>query len=209
MVETARSVPALMRVQSIGGSGHDTTTLDRGFPAATTEWQVAMGEGHSPGRRQVLVIAATALGVAPLLARVTRPAGAVSGSFPVRHTDQEWRARLTAPQYRVLREQGTERAFSSPLDDEKRRGTFACAGCGHPVYSSDTKFDSGTGWPSFWQPLPDAVGTSVDSSWLMVRTEVHCASCGGHLGHVFNDGPRPTGLRYCMNGVAMTFSPLA
>jgi peptide-methionine (R)-S-oxide reductase len=156
-------------------------------------------------RRQLLIAAGAALGLTPIVARLTRPGAAVGGDFPVRRSDAEWRARLTPAQYRVLREQGTERAFSSPLDDEKRRGTFACAGCQHPVYSSSTKFDSGTGWPSFWQPLPDAIATTVDSSWLMVRTEVHCAACGGHLGHVFSDGPPPTGLRYCMNGVAMTF----
>jgi peptide-methionine (R)-S-oxide reductase len=158
-------------------------------------------------RRQLLVTALAAIGLAPLVARATRPAAAVSGSFPLQRSDAEWRQRLTPPQYRVLRQQGTERAFSSPLDTEKRRGTFSCAGCQHPVYSSETKFDSGTGWPSFWEPLAGGVATSVDSSWLMVRTEVHCASCGGHLGHVFSDGPPPTGLRYCMNGVAMTFSP--
>jgi peptide-methionine (R)-S-oxide reductase len=107
----------------------------------------------------------------------------------------------------VLRRHGTERPFSSPLDHEKRKGTFACVGCDLPAYSSDTKFDSGTGWPSFYQPLPDAVGTSEDRSYFMKRTEVHCRRCGGHLGHVFDDGPQPTGLRYCMNGVALKFVP--
>jgi peptide-methionine (R)-S-oxide reductase len=114
---------------------------------------------------------------------------------------------LTAEQYRVLRGHGTERAFSSTLDKEKRRGTFVCAACGQPLFSSAAKYDSGTGWPSFWEGLPDAVGTSVDRSFLMVRTEVHCARCGSHLGHVFADGPKPTGRRYCMNGVAMKFIP--
>ncbi len=152
-------------------------------------------------------MAAAALGAAPVLAWVTAPGGSVAGSFRVTLSDAEWQARLTPDAYGVLREQDTERPFSSPLDAEQRPGTFACAGCQQPLFSSDTKFESGTGWPSFWQPLPDAVGTTVDSSWLMVRTEVHCASCGGHLGHVFSDGPPPTGLRYCMNGVAMTFSP--
>jgi peptide-methionine (R)-S-oxide reductase len=122
-------------------------------------------------------------------------------------TDDEWRQRLTPEQYRVLRQHGTERAGTSPLDREKRAGVFACAGCGQKLFSSETKFDSGTGWPSFFQPLDRAVGTSTDRSFFMKRTEVHCARCGGHLGHVFEDGPQPTGLRYCMNGVAMTFEP--
>jgi peptide-methionine (R)-S-oxide reductase len=122
-------------------------------------------------------------------------------------TDDEWRQRLTPEQYRVLRQHGTERAGTSPLDREKRAGVFACAGCGQKLFSSETKFDSGTGWPSFFQPLDQAVGTSTDRSFFMKRTEVHCARCGGHLGHVFEDGPQPTGLRYCMNGVAMRFEP--
>jgi peptide-methionine (R)-S-oxide reductase len=127
--------------------------------------------------------------------------------FDVQHTDAEWRAKLTPAQYSVLREEGTERAFTSPLDEENRKGVFACAGCDLHLYSSDTKFDSGTGWPSFWQPLPNAVNKRVDTSLGMERDEVHCRRCGGHLGHVFDDGPRPTGLRYCMNGVALTFTP--
>jgi peptide-methionine (R)-S-oxide reductase len=127
------------------------------------------------------------------------------GRFPFRLTDAQWRRRLNASQYAVLRQASTERAGSSPLDREHRRGTFACAGCGHPLFASATKFDSGTGWPSFYRPLPGAIVTRADNSLLERRTEVLCARCGGHLGHVFNDGPRPTGLRYCMNGVAMTF----
>jgi peptide-methionine (R)-S-oxide reductase len=123
------------------------------------------------------------------------------------HSDAEWQQRLTPEQYRVLRRHGTERAGTSPLDREKRRGTFACAGCGQPLFSSDTKFESGTGWPSFFTPLEGAVETSTDRSWFMSRTEVHCSRCGGHLGHIFPDGPAPTGLRYCMNGVAMAFDP--
>ena len=107
----------------------------------------------------------------------------------------------------MLREHGTERAFTSPLNNEKRQGTFVCAGCGQLLFSSDTKYESGTGWPSFYKPLEGAVGTTIDRSWFGVRIEVHCASCGGHLGHVFPDGPPPTGQRYCMNGVAMKFEP--
>lgn len=119
--------------------------------------------------------------------------------------DDEWRKTLTPDQFHVLREHGTEHRGSSPLNKEKRAGTFRCAGCGEPLFDADTKFESGTGWPSFTAPLDDAVGTTVDQSYGMARTEVHCSRCGGHLGHVFPDGPRPTGLRYCMNGVAMTF----
>lgn len=122
-------------------------------------------------------------------------------------SDAEWRKRLTPAQYTILREAGTERPYSNPLNDEHRSGTFACAGCALPLFSSATKFDSHTGWPSFWAPLDHAVVTSTDTSFGMVRDEVHCRRCAGHLGHVFNDGPKPTGLRYCMNGTAMTFSP--
>ena len=125
--------------------------------------------------------------------------------FAVTHDDATWRQRLTPAQHRVLREHGTERAGTSPLNAEKRAGIFACAGCDLPLFPSDTKYESGTGWPSFWQPLPNAIGTTTDRSLFMSRTEVHCRRCGGHLGHVFNDGPKPTGLRYCMNGVAMKF----
>lgn len=127
--------------------------------------------------------------------------------FEVTRTDEEWRQLLTPEQYAVLRKEGTERPGSSPLNREKRQGVFHCAGCGLPLFSSETKYESGTGWPSFWKPLDNAIGTSQDRSFFMTRTEVHCRRCGGHLGHVFNDGPRPTGLRYCMNGVAMTFKP--
>ena len=119
----------------------------------------------------------------------------------------EWQKRLTPEQFYVLRKHGTERAGTSPLNAEKREGTFVCAGCELPLFSSATKYESGTGWPSFWAPLDNAIGTSVDNSWFMSRTEVHCRRCGGHLGHVFEDGPPPTGLRYCMNGVAMKFAP--
>ena len=123
-------------------------------------------------------------------------------------TDADWRKSLSPEAYRVLREHGTERAFTSPLNDEKRAGMFTCAGCGKELFASDAKFESGTGWPSFYQPArADAVGTTEDRSWFMRRTEVHCADCGGHLGHVFPDGPKPTGLRYCINGVSLGFRP--
>jgi peptide-methionine (R)-S-oxide reductase len=122
-------------------------------------------------------------------------------------TDPEWREALTPQQYTVLRQHGTEPAGTSPLNGEKRDGTFRCAGCGQPLFSADTKFDSGTGWPSFLKPLENSVETTTDRTVGMTRVEVHCASCGGHLGHVFPDGPPPTGLRYCMNGVALAFDP--
>jgi len=122
-------------------------------------------------------------------------------------TDEEWRETLDPEQFHVLREHGTERAGTSPLNKEKRAGTFSCAGCGQPLFASNTKFESGTGWPSFWEPLPHAVDTTVDRSLFMTRVEVNCAKCGGHLGHVFPDGPEPTGQRYCMNGVALKFEP--
>ncbi len=127
----------------------------------------------------------------------------------VTKSDAEWRQVLSPEAYQVLRHEGTERPGSSPLNHEKRKGTFACAGCDLPLFSSETKFDSGTGWPSFYQPLPNAVATKQDRSLFMVRTEVHCRRCIGHLGHVFDDGPQPTGLRYCMNGVALSFHPEA
>jgi peptide-methionine (R)-S-oxide reductase len=126
---------------------------------------------------------------------------------PVQKSEIEWKSALTPEQYRVLRGHGTERAGTSPLNDEHRPGIFRCAGCGQPLFESDTKFDSGTGWPSFYQPLEGAVGTSRDEAYSMKRTEVHCSKCHGHLGHVFADGPRPTGERYCMNGVALQFEP--
>lgn len=146
------------------------------------------------------------LAAAGLAAR-GRDADAADGAFEIVKSDAEWKAELTPEQYYVLRKHGTERAGSSPLDREKRAGTFHCAGCDLPLFSSDKKYDSGTGWPSFWAPLDNAIGTSEDRSFFMTRTEVHCRRCGGHLGHVFEDGPKPTGLRYCINGVALTFRP--
>ncbi|HEY8163661.1 MAG TPA: peptide-methionine (R)-S-oxide reductase MsrB [Methylocystis sp.] len=128
-------------------------------------------------------------------------------SFPVTRTDAEWRARLTREQYDVMRRHGTERPGSCALNHEKRRGVFHCAGCDQPLFRSGEKFNSGTGWPSFFDPLPGALGTTTDPSYGMVRTEVHCSRCGSHLGHVFPDGPPPTGLRYCINGVALNFIP--
>jgi peptide-methionine (R)-S-oxide reductase len=156
-------------------------------------------------RRQFLVVVASACGLAPIYAWLTRPSPAAAGTFPIARSDQDWRQRLTSAQYRVLRQQNTERPFTSPLNQEHRTGVFRCAGCLRELFASNAKFESGTGWPSFWKPMDNAVATSVDQSWLMVRTEVHCAGCGGHLGHLFEDGPEPTGLRYCINGVALTF----
>ncbi len=153
-------------------------------------------------RRMMLtsgIAAAAALGFGPLRMN------AATGSFEVTHTDAEWRAILSPAAYNVLRKEGTERSHTSPLNEEHRKGVFACAGCDLPLYSSETKYESGTGWPSFWKPLPNAVGTKEDNTLFSRRTEVHCRRCGGHLGHVFEDGPKPTGKRYCMNGVAMKF----
>jgi peptide-methionine (R)-S-oxide reductase len=130
-----------------------------------------------------------------------------AATFEVVKSDEEWKRLLSPAAYKVLRHEATERPYSSPLNKEHRKGIFACAGCELPLFSSETKFESGTGWPSFYKPLPDAVGTSTDRSLLVARTEVHCRRCGGHLGHVFDDGPKPTGLRYCMNGVALMFKP--
>ncbi len=159
--------------------------------------------------RRIVLLGGTA--IAGLAASSTLlPAGtamAAEGEFPLELSDAEWRKRLTEAEYHVLREKGTERAFTSSLNDEKRAGTFVCAGCAQPLFSSKTKYESGTGWPSFYDFLDGAIGTSEDTSYFMVRTEVHCSNCGGHLGHVFEDGPEPTGLRYCINGVALDFLP--
>ncbi len=149
----------------------------------------------------------TGLAALPFAASLAPRAFAATGRFEVSYPDAVWKQRLAPEAYYVLRQEGTERAFTSPLNDEHRAGTFACKGCALPLFSSKTKFDSGTGWPSFYAPLKNAVAKSTDTSLLMVRDEIHCRRCGGHLGHVFDDGPKPTGLRYCMNGVAMTFTP--
>ena len=159
-------------------------------------------------RRQALIVLAAAGALGPLslwLASTGVVTAPPDNIFPVQKNDDEWRSMLSSDRYRILRGRGTERAFSSPLNAEKRKGVFVCAACGQNLFSSDTKFESGTGWPSFWSPLDGAVGTAIDRSWLMVRTEVHCTRCGSHLGHVFTDGPRPTGLRYCINGLALNF----
>lgn len=147
-------------------------------------------------------------GLASLAAVATRGHAAPPPHYPVEMTDAQWKAKLSPLAYAVLRQQATETPFTSPLNDEHRKGTFACAGCAQALFPSTTKFDSGTGWPSFFQPLdPAGVATTTDTSHGMTRIEVHCSRCGGHLGHVFNDGPGPTGLRYCTNGCALDFKP--
>jgi peptide-methionine (R)-S-oxide reductase len=160
-------------------------------------------------RRRIVTAAGTAAALAAFFGLRTSQSDAATdkATFEVQKSEAEWKQLLTPAQFDVLRNHGTERPGSSPLDREKRKGTFACAGCDLPLFGSETKYDSGTGWPSFFQPLPNAVGTTKDTTLFMTRTEVHCRRCGGHLGHVFDDGPKPTGLRYCMNGVAMKFQP--
>ncbi len=145
--------------------------------------------------------------IAATLGIASKPAAAGVEHFPVEHTEEEWRRLLTPEQFDVLRHHATEQAFTSPLDHEHRPGIYLCAGCAQHLFDARTKFDSGSGWPSFYEPLAHAVETSTDNSLFMERTEVHCRNCGGHLGHVFDDGPKPTGLRYCMNGVALRFDP--
>jgi peptide-methionine (R)-S-oxide reductase len=159
---------------------------------------------HDPSRRSLLSFAAAGIAGAALWGCRSAPAAAAE-RFPVAMSDAAWRKKLGDQAWAVLRHESTERPFSSPLNDEHRAGRFACKGCALPLFASQTKFDSGTGWPSFYAPLPHAVATRTDGSLMMQRVEVHCRQCGGHLGHVFDDGPKPTGKRYCMNGVAMTF----
>ncbi|WP_017653890.1 peptide-methionine (R)-S-oxide reductase MsrB [Fortiea contorta] len=153
----------------------------------------------------IVIVGATLL--SRYLTQETETMAASNTKFEVNKSEAEWQTILTPEQFRVLRKHGTERAFTSPLDKQYAEGTYVCAGCELPLFTSDTKFNSGTGWPSFFQPIAGAVGSTVDRSFLMTRTEIHCSRCGGHLGHVFNDGPAPTGNRYCMNGAALKFLP--
>lgn len=160
-------------------------------------------------KRNLLAGAAGFTGIAALDRFFGSRPAAAGETFEVTKSEAEWRALLSPEQYAVLREEDTERPFTSPLNEEKRKGVFHCAGCDLPAFASETKYNSGTGWPSFYAPLDNAVGTREDSSFFMTRVEVHCRRCGGHFGHVFDDGPPPTGKRYCMNGLALAFRPAA
>ncbi|MFB8787414.1 MAG: peptide-methionine (R)-S-oxide reductase MsrB [Potamolinea sp.] len=159
-------------------------------------------------KRHLLQAGAVIVGAAclsPFLLKRTKVMATSNSEFEITKTEEEWRKELTPEQFQVLRKHGTERAHTSSLDKQYGKGTYVCSGCGLPLFSSDTKFNSGTGWPSFFDPLEEAIDTTVDKSLFMTRVEVHCHRCGGHLGHVFNDGPAPTGKRYCMNGVSLKF----
>ena len=157
--------------------------------------------------RRDLLGAAGLTVIGGLLANVAGGAAGRAAAFEVQHSPADWKRRLGAARFRILRDEGTERPFTSPLLKEHRKGVFACAGCGLPLFSSAAKYDSGTGWPSFWKALPNAVASRRDSSFGMARTEEHCRRCGGHLGHIFDDGPSPTGKRHCINGLSLTFRP--
>jgi peptide-methionine (R)-S-oxide reductase len=159
--------------------------------------------------RRLLLATTAAVGFVGLIRLLRGSQAEAAGKFEIEKTDAEWQKILTPAQFKVLRQHGTEPPFTHALNNEKRKGTFSCAGCELPLFSSDTKFESGTGWPSFWEPIANAVGTTEDNSYFMKRVEVHCRRCGGHLGHVFDDGPKPTGLRYCMNGLSLKFAPAA
>ena len=160
-------------------------------------------------RRSILIAGLGAASALPFLARLVDSPALAAGAAKFEYvlTDAQWQAKLQPLSYQVLRHEATERPFTSPLNDEHRAGVFSCKGCALPLFSSTTKFDSGTGWPSFYAPLKNAVGTTTDTQLMMERTEVHCRRCGGHLGHVFEDGPKPTGLRYCINGASLNFTP--
>ena len=169
-----------------------------------------MTNNRDMNKRNFLQIGAVLLGTAFFSRYINGRSETMASAdtkFEVTKTEAEWKSILTPEQFDVLRKHGTERAHTSPLDKNYEAGTYVCSGCGQALFTSDTKYNSGTGWPSFFQPIEGAIATTVDRSFFMTRTEVHCSRCGGHLGHVFNDGPKPTGLRYCMNGVSLKFEP--